>query len=119
MTAGREREGGAGLRVACPIEEEATRRVVEQAIRVWLPRAELADDATPAVRGAPVADVLVLAAPRAGAPALDALRRARAAGFGGAVVVVTPDDGDALTDDRRTGEAAEWRRLAGLTDVLS
>lgn len=114
MTGGRERERGAALRVACPIEEEATRRVVEQAIRVWLPQVELADDATLAIRTTLVADVLVLAAPRAGDAALDVLRWARAAGFGGAVVVVTPADaGTAAADEVRAGEATEWRRLAG------
>lgn len=113
MTARPEWERGAALRVACPIEDDATRHVVEQAIRAWLPQAELADDATPAVRGVPAADVLVLAAPAAGEPALDALRRARAGGFTGAVVVVMPDDRPGAGVRNQHEHDADWHRLAG------
>jgi signal transduction histidine kinase len=120
MSAGSEKGRGAALRVACPIEDEATRRTVEQAILVWLPQVELADDATPAVREAVRADALVLAAPAPGEPALDVLRRARATGFDGAVVVVVPP---AAAGSERVahGDAtptADWRRLGGCPCML-
>ncbi|HEY0969524.1 MAG TPA: histidine kinase dimerization/phospho-acceptor domain-containing protein [Gemmatimonadales bacterium] len=115
LESGGESEGSrarGAVRVACLMGDPETARLVEQLLRIWVPEVEIADELTGAVRGVPAVDAVLLDAPDAGEIALDRLRRIRASGFAGAVVVV------ALHMDESDGggaskPSADWKRLGG------
>lgn len=118
------------MRVACLMEDEEMRLAVESQLRLWLPAVHLVAEATLAERQLPDADALVLDAPRADAMALERLRRVRAAGFRGAVMVVVPgagssperssagrssaDEGGVERPSAAAEADADWARLAGV-----
>ncbi len=105
----REGYGRGAVRVACLLSDPETARLVEQLLRIWAPDIEVAAEATGDVRGVPAVDAILLDAPDSGEDALDALRRVRASGFAGAVVVVALGE----SGERAPLTSTDWRRLGG------
>ena len=100
-----------GLRVECYLEP-ALEGPVRDTLHTWLPRAKIVmGDA--AVRDLPTASCLVLQRAPGGEPAMDQLRRLRARGYAGGVVLLLDEPPDATTLPGLMQLGAQWCSLPG------